>query len=69
MAYGRGLGLIDDATWARFQAKEQRIGAVTAYLKKTKLKTAAGDRVAMFEHLKKPEIEIKDVLEYGQSPL
>ena len=68
MGYGRGLGLVDDPTWAQFQAKEQRIGAVMAYLKKTKLKTTAGDRTAMFEYLKKPEIEIKDVLEYGHLP-
>jgi len=68
MGYGRELGLIDDSAWADYRAKEQRISAGIAYLKKNRLKTAAGDRIALFEYLKKPEIEIKDVLEYGCIP-
>ncbi len=68
MKYGRELGLIDDAVWTDFQAKEKRIGAATDYLKKTRMKTEAGDSLPLIEYLKKPEIGIKDVLEYGCLP-
>ena len=40
-----------------------------AYLRKNSLKDRAGDRVSMLEYLKKPEIELKDVLKYGQDPV
>ena len=69
MGYGRALGLIPDETWNDYQAKTERIGEATAYLKKTSLKDEAGDRVSMLEYLKKPEIELKDVLKYGQHPV
>jgi tRNA uridine 5-carboxymethylaminomethyl modification enzyme len=69
MKYGRELGLIDDSAWADYQAKERRIGAATTYLRKNRLQTPAGDRATLFEYLKKPEIGIKDVLEYGQLPV
>jgi tRNA uridine 5-carboxymethylaminomethyl modification enzyme len=35
-------------------------------LKKNRIKEASGARVTLFEHLKKPEIGLKDVLEWGQ---
>jgi tRNA uridine 5-carboxymethylaminomethyl modification enzyme len=69
MGYGRALGLIPDETWNDFQEKTRRIGEATAYLKKNTLKDEAGDRVSMLEFLKKPEIELKDVLKYGQYPV
>jgi tRNA uridine 5-carboxymethylaminomethyl modification enzyme len=69
MGYGRGLGLIPDQTWDDYQAKMTRIGEATAYLRKNTLKDEAGDRVSMLEYLKKPEIELRDVLKYGQHPV
>jgi len=67
--YGRELGLVPDDTWNRYQAKTERIAAAMAYLRKNTLKNEAGDRVTMLEYLKKPEIELLDVLEYGQLPV
>ena len=69
MGYGRALGLIPDETWNDYQEKVKRIGEATAYLKRNTLKDEAGDRVSMLEYLKKPEIELKDVLKYGQHPV
>jgi len=69
MGYGRELGLILDETWDDYQAKVKRIEEAMAYLRKNSLKDRAGDRVSMLEYLKKPEIELKDVLKYGQDPV
>ena len=66
MGYGRELGLIPDETWNDYQEKTRRIGEALAYLKKCSLKDETGNRVSMLEYLKKPEIELKDVLKYGQ---
>ena len=69
MGYGRELGLILDETWDDYQAKVKRIEEAMAYLRNNSLKDRAGDRVSMLEYLKKPEIELKDVLKYGQDPV
>jgi tRNA uridine 5-carboxymethylaminomethyl modification enzyme len=69
MSYGRELGLISDDTWDNYQGKVLRIGETTAYLKKTRMKDPEGNRVALFDYLKKPEIGLEDVLKYGQPPV
>jgi tRNA uridine 5-carboxymethylaminomethyl modification enzyme len=69
MRYGRELGLIPDETWNDYQEKSTRIGEAMAYLKRNSLKDEAGDRVSMLEYLKKPEIELNDVLRYGIHPI
>lgn len=69
MGYGRMLGLITDDTWAGHQEKLRRIGETIAYLKNTRVKDPGGDRVIMFDYLKKPEVELGDVLKYGQPPV
>jgi tRNA uridine 5-carboxymethylaminomethyl modification enzyme len=69
MKYGRELGLLPQSAWDDYQAKERRITEVTAYLKKNRLRTDAGNSVTLFEYLKKPEIGLKDVLKYGKFPV
>lgn len=66
MKHGRELGLIPEEAWASYEAKQARIDGVMAYLRKNRIKDASGARVTLFEHLKKPEIGLKDVLECGQ---
>jgi tRNA uridine 5-carboxymethylaminomethyl modification enzyme len=66
MKYGRELGLISGEVWTSYQAKQARIEGVLAYLRRNRIKEASGARVTLFEHLKKPDIELKDVLECGQ---
>jgi tRNA uridine 5-carboxymethylaminomethyl modification enzyme len=68
MRYGRELGLIPDGVWQEFLERQDRIGQVLAFLKKTKVKTSSGDSVSGSEYLKKPEISLKNVLEYAKSP-
>ena len=68
MRYGRELGLIPDGVWQEFMERQDRIGQAMAFLKKTRIRISSGDRVSGFEYLKKPEIGLKDVLEYGKFP-
>jgi tRNA uridine 5-carboxymethylaminomethyl modification enzyme len=68
MRYGRELGLVSDGVWQEFMERQDRIGQVMAFLKKTRVRTRSGDRVSGYEYLKKPEIGLKDVLEYGKLP-
>ena len=68
MEYGRELGLVPDNTWKEYQEKRDRVESVFLFLRKNRLKSATGDNVTLFEHLKKPEIGLKSVLEYGKFP-
>jgi tRNA uridine 5-carboxymethylaminomethyl modification enzyme len=69
MGYGRELGLLPEGAWAGFQERRGRIEEVLAVLKKKKMRSAGGAGVSLFEHLKKPEIGLKNVLEYGAFPM
>ena len=69
MKYGRELGLIPESLWLEYLGKKERIEGAISFLKKNKLRTESGDSVTLFEYLKKPEIELKDVLEYGKFPV
>ena len=66
MGYGRELGLVPDDIWADHLAGRDRIEEAVAFLKKKKIRTEAGNSVSLAEYLKKPEIRLKDVLEYGR---
>ncbi len=68
MGYGRRFGLIPDDVWENRLEKERRIDAVTACLKKSRLKDGSGDRPTLFEYLKRPGVGLEDVLKYGQLP-
>jgi tRNA uridine 5-carboxymethylaminomethyl modification enzyme len=69
MAYGRAFGLIPEDVWRARQEKERRIGAATAFLKKTRRKNDSGESASLYELLKKPGIGLADVLKYGRSPV
>ncbi len=68
MPYGRELGLVGDEVWEEFRARRERIAEVVSYLKKDRIRIPSGDRVTRFDHLKKPEIRLADVLEWGRFP-
>lgn len=68
MPYGRELGLIPDEIWKEFVAREKRIEKTFVYLKRSRIKNASGGTATLFEHLKKPENVIEDVLKYGNPP-
>ncbi len=63
MKYGHNLGLISQEDWKDFARKREKIEKTIAYLKKERVKTPDKRHVTLFEHLKKPEIGLKDVLE------
>jgi len=66
MGYGRELGLVPDAVWGEYLAKQERIAKVAAFLKKSRVKTESGDSLNLCEFLKKPEIRLGDVLKLGE---
>lgn len=68
MEYGRELGLVPDSAWKEYQEKRDRVESAFSFLRKNRLKSAAGDNVTLFEHLKKPEIGLRSMLEYGKFP-
>jgi tRNA uridine 5-carboxymethylaminomethyl modification enzyme len=70
-AHGRALGLIDDAAWAAFEAKQARLAALTALLEAARwndgdLATLAVDDFAkgdlFAQLLKRPEVTIEQLL-------
>ena len=68
MAYGRDLGLVQENVWREYQEKRDRVTSAFSFIRKNRLKSAAGNSVTLFEHLKKPEIGLRSVLEYGKFP-
>lgn len=66
MGYGRELGLVSDEVWAEHLAGQARIGRALVFLEKNRIKTGSGDSVSLAEYLKKPEIRLGDMLEYGR---
>ena len=67
MKYGRELGLLPESAWADYQARRRRVDEAISGLKKSRIRTVAGDSVSRFEYLKKPDVRLEDVLEYGSS--
>jgi tRNA uridine 5-carboxymethylaminomethyl modification enzyme len=63
--YGRKYGLIKDHDFHVFEEKQQKIKDTMAFLGKEKIKDSKKDTVSLLEYLKKPEIRIKNMLEYG----
>jgi tRNA uridine 5-carboxymethylaminomethyl modification enzyme len=66
MEYGRELGLVPDSAWKEYQEKRDRVENAFSFLRENRLKSVAGDTVTLYEHLKKPEIVLRNVLEYGK---
>jgi tRNA uridine 5-carboxymethylaminomethyl modification enzyme len=58
-AYGREFGLVSDEVFSAFQGKREKIKSVFSFLEKNKLK----------DDLRRPEIRLKNMLEYGKVPV
>jgi tRNA uridine 5-carboxymethylaminomethyl modification enzyme len=63
---GRKYGLIKDSDFHDFEEKQRKIKDTMAFLGKEKIKDSKKDTVSLLEYLKKPEIRIKNMLEYGR---
>jgi tRNA uridine 5-carboxymethylaminomethyl modification enzyme len=66
MEYGRELGLVPESIWREYREKRDRVASVFSFLRNNRLKSVGGNNVTLFEHLKKPEIGLRNVLEYGK---
>jgi tRNA uridine 5-carboxymethylaminomethyl modification enzyme len=68
MSYGHDLGLIQDSDWQDYQGKKARLEKTMEFLKKEKMKSEAGDKVSLYQYLKKPEHSLRNVLKYRKFP-
>jgi tRNA uridine 5-carboxymethylaminomethyl modification enzyme len=66
MEYGRELGLVPESIWREYREKRDRVASAFSFLRNNRLKSVGGNNVTLFEHLKKPEIGLRNVLEYGK---
>lgn len=67
MKYGRDFGLISAEDFAAFEEKSKRVAAALLYLEKTKIGTGDKEKMTLRDYLKKPEIRLRNVLEYHQN--
>jgi tRNA uridine 5-carboxymethylaminomethyl modification enzyme len=66
MKYGHELGLIRASDWEGSLKKWAKSDGVLKFLRKERIKSASGETISLFDHLKKPENSLKNVLEYGK---
>jgi tRNA uridine 5-carboxymethylaminomethyl modification enzyme len=64
--YGHELGLIGDADWERFRAKEAKLARALEFLRKERVKTDDGEKITAFENLKRPGQNLKNMVEYAK---
>ena len=65
IAYGRDFGLIRAEDYRLYEEKQKRISEVMAFLQKGRIRVKK-ETIRLKEWLKKPEIGIQNVLEYGK---
>lgn len=65
MKYGYRFGLITESEWENFLQKRDRISRAINELKKVKIKEGA-KAISLFELLKKPALNLKNMLKYFQ---
>jgi tRNA uridine 5-carboxymethylaminomethyl modification enzyme len=68
MPYGRKFGLIKDDEFRDFEKKQERIQGVLQFLQKERIALENGARISLKEWLKKPDVSLSSVLEYGKFP-
>ena len=67
MPFGRELGLISKEEYQEQEAKQKRIQASYGLSRaRERSRDKNGDTLTLLKYLKKPEIRIQDVLEYGK---
>lgn len=66
--YGKSFGLIDEKTYGLFRERQARIKEALDLLKKEKITTDRGT-ISLHQMLKKPENDIRSVLEYAEVSL
>jgi tRNA uridine 5-carboxymethylaminomethyl modification enzyme len=62
--YGHKIGLIDDNDYEAFLKKQEKIKKASHFLLKEKITTEERERITLWDFLKKPEVKLKNVVEY-----
>ncbi len=62
--YGHKIGLIDDKDYEAFLKKQEKIKKAAHFLLKEKITTEERERLTLWDFLKKPEVRLKNVVEY-----
>ncbi len=62
--YGHKIGLIEDSDYEVYLKKQERIKKATHFLLKEKITTEEKERITLWDFLKKPEVKLKNVVEY-----
>ena len=66
---GRRTGLVDDARWARFEARRDRHARNADTLDRSMVRTERGDRVAASAMLRRPAVRLDSLIERGEVAL
>ncbi len=66
---GRRIGLVDDARWARFEARRERHARNANTLDRSMVRTERGDRVAASTMLRQPGVRLDSLIEQGEVAL
>jgi len=69
MRYGHELGLIKEADFAACLERQGRAQLVFSFLEKNKITLENKEKISLKDYLKKPEIRLGNVLEYGKIPV
>ena len=67
--HGRRIGLVDDARWARFDARRERRARNACTLDRSMVRTERGDRVAASTLLRRPTVRLESLIEQGEVAL
>jgi tRNA uridine 5-carboxymethylaminomethyl modification enzyme len=62
--YGHKIGLINDNDYEAFLKKQEKIKKASHFLLNEKMTTEERERITLWDFLKKPEVKLKNVVEY-----
>jgi tRNA uridine 5-carboxymethylaminomethyl modification enzyme len=65
--YGHELGLISEKDFEAFEEKQARMSSAVSFMKKKKIVLEDKEKISLADYLKKPEIRLRDVLEYEKT--
>jgi tRNA uridine 5-carboxymethylaminomethyl modification enzyme len=63
-AYGKKYELVPETEYRLFEEKQERIGRLFQHLRTEKTQEENGNRIPLWEWLKKPDVSLRSVLEY-----
>ena len=66
---GRGVGLVDEERWARFESRRERFERNRVTLDRTLVRAESGDRVPASQLLRQPGTSLKTMIGSGLAPI